>query len=367
MVDGVSVERINELLAYDPDTGSLTWRVRPSRATPAGSKAGSIASNGRRYIGIDGFRVLAHRAAWALHHGEWPAGNIAPVNGDYLDFKLDNLKPETAAETARKGGLRKTNTTGHKGVSWDASRSQWLVHITRDYKQKYLGRFDSLDEAIAVYGQAAAESGLNDDRDAEAKDAKLKAESRDRALARARWLRLRRSHLTTGWESLAQFMADVGEQPTSDHKLVPADPTVMIGPGNFEWRIPERPEFDGQTKEGRAAYNRFYRDNNIMALRERDLMKTFGVTLADYQKMFVEQEGACAICKNPEVSERNGKAKWMAVDHDHALGDGRHSVRGLLCSACNQAIGHMKDDPARLRAAADYIERHARSDKGEAE
>lgn len=57
------------------------------------------------------------------------------------------------------------------------------------------------------------------------------------------------------------------------------------------------------------------------------------------------QGGACAVCKEPLGSR-------FHVDHDHTTGE----VRGLTHSACNAALGVFGDDPARLRAAADYIE-----------
>lgn len=55
---------------------------------------------------------------------------------------------------------------------------------------------------------------------------------------------------------------------------------------------------------------------------------------------------ACAIC---------GRADPSHWDHDHQTGVWRE----LLCRGCNIGLGHFGDDPARLRAAADYLERHA--------
>lgn len=115
-------------------------------------------------------------------------------------------------------------------------------------------------------------------------------------------------------------------------------------------------EFDFATAEGRSAYLKAHREANPDHYRQKYLRRDFGIDLAEYQRMFVDQRGVCAICQQPETAMRGGKAKWMAVDHDHATG----AIRSLLCSACNQALGHMKDDPVRLRAAADYLEAHVR-------
>jgi hypothetical protein len=41
----------------------------------------------------------------------------------------------------------------------------------------------------------------------------------------------------------------------------------------------------------------------------------------------------------------------MAIDHSHLTG----RVRGLLCKDCNLILGWVQDDPARLRAMADYV------------
>lgn len=65
-------------------------------------------------------------------------------------------------------------------------------------------------------------------------------------------------------------------------------------------------------------------------------------------------EMACGICK---AGDRD-----LVIDHDHdccptARACGR-CVRGMLCRPCNVALGMFKEDPALLREAADYIEKH---------
>jgi len=73
--------------------------------------------------------------------------------------------------------------------------------------------------------------------------------------------------------------------------------------------------------------------------------------------MLEHQGGVCAICKEPPTTKR------LAVDHKHEKQDKkqpalvkRKNVRGLLCWICNRAIGIFKDNPNRLRAAAEYLE-----------
>jgi hypothetical protein len=70
----------------------------------------------------------------------------------------------------------------------------------------------------------------------------------------------------------------------------------------------------------------------------------YGITQEQMEAVLLEQGGLCALChKRPPVD----------VDHDHETGD----FRGLLCRACNLGIGMFGDDPAKLRAAIDYLER----------
>lgn len=85
--------------------------------------------------------------------------------------------------------------------------------------------------------------------------------------------------------------------------------------------------------------------------RRYRLNKRYGLTVEKYDEMLADQGGGCAICG--VTSSEN--ARPLDVDHDHGTG----KVRGLLCSACNYGIGRLGEDPARIRAAADYVEQHA--------
>lgn len=94
------------------------------------------------------------------------------------------------------------------------------------------------------------------------------------------------------------------------------------------------------------------------AARERQLRwhfrKKYGITMDDYERMLIQQNGICAICGQGETAlGRSGEVKPLAVDHDHKTG----AVRGLLCHRCNSVLGNAQDDPARLEAAAAYLRR----------
>lgn len=62
---------------------------------------------------------------------------------------------------------------------------------------------------------------------------------------------------------------------------------------------------------------------------------------------------SAATRPRPTVCEACGAAVELVFDHDHATG----LFRGWLCGPCNRMLGNARDDAARLRAGADYLER----------
>ena len=80
------------------------------------------------------------------------------------------------------------------------------------------------------------------------------------------------------------------------------------------------------------------------------LKREYGITLEDYNKILLEQNNVCAICKCS--IETNKKA--LCVDHDHET----NKVRGLLCHACNKALGLFRDNIEILILATSYLKRY---------
>ncbi len=73
--------------------------------------------------------------------------------------------------------------------------------------------------------------------------------------------------------------------------------------------------------------------------RAWNLLSKYGVTLEQYDRLFEEQKGVCAICGQSETKKSpNGWVYRLSVDHNHKT----KKIRGLLCKRCNVVIGAMK-------------------------
>lgn len=91
------------------------------------------------------------------------------------------------------------------------------------------------------------------------------------------------------------------------------------------------------------------------AILNSEKKKMYGITQDQYEAMYAQQKGLCAICHQPEKTPTNdGKAiRMLAVEHCHRTG----AVRGLACRSCNSGLAQFRDDPELLRSAIRYLER----------
>jgi hypothetical protein len=85
------------------------------------------------------------------------------------------------------------------------------------------------------------------------------------------------------------------------------------------------------------------------------LRLAYGVTVQQYEIMWIAQRGLCAICQCPETRvSKSGEVAPLSVDHCYTTG----IVRGLLCSACNIGIGNLRHNPDYLERAATYLRKN---------
>ena len=164
-----------------------------------------------------------------------------------------------------------------------------------------------------------------------------------------------RGQVVPEWSDFWRFVADVGEPPGADHRLYRISDTEPYGPHNTEWREVIA-SYSPKDREAKNAYMREYNRQRPSNAKASMLKRHYGVTLGVVRAKLKEQNGLCAICREPEVNRhhKTGEVMFLAVDHCHDT----TKPRGLLCTACNTSIGLMKHSTGRLRAAIAYLDSH---------
>jgi hypothetical protein len=122
----------------------------------------------------------------------------------------------------------------------------------------------------------------------------------------------------------------------------------LAGPDAFPGGTPPA----GMTAGTTAAWRTFY----------RHVWATYGIAPAEYRALYLAQLGRCYICRkargvHPDDPKARPGARRLGVDHNHALGNRREAVRGLLCTGgdrtCNRIIGWLTAEG--LDRAADLL------------
>jgi hypothetical protein len=146
----ISQSNLIETLDYSPTNGVFTWKVRRN-GIQRGSIAGWVSASGHLQITINGKHYYAHRLAWLYVHGYLPSGQIDHINRDKLDNRISNLRDSSHSENQWNVGLKNTNTSGFKGVSYAYRQKKWRAAITTNKKSKHIGYFDTKERASIAY------------------------------------------------------------------------------------------------------------------------------------------------------------------------------------------------------------------------
>jgi hypothetical protein len=125
-----------------------TWT--PMRAR---QKAGQVYF--RRVQVIDGRNVdlYLHRVIMGI-----PKGLVIDhINRNTLDCRKSNLRAVGQSENCQNQKLKKNNTTGFKGVTFDRKNEKFRAQIMKNRKQIVIGRFNTAEEAHEAYKKKALE------------------------------------------------------------------------------------------------------------------------------------------------------------------------------------------------------------------
>ena len=89
-------------------------------------------------------------------------------------------------------------------------------------------------------------------------------------------------------------------------------------------------------------------------MRKTKVQEKYGITMEQYEQMFVAQGGLCAICGKPERQKIGNVIRGLSIDHDHKT----NKIRELLCHRCNVSIGLMGESVDVLASSIRYLTKH---------
>jgi hypothetical protein len=296
--------RLRELIHYDPETGAFRRKVRKS------DLRGKVVSRERlreilEYDPVSGVFVWKVKTAKKIAVGS-EAGVIKPVgSGVYRYIAIDGER-----------------YLAHR-LAWLYVYGEWPNLLRFKDENSLNCAIDNLDDVGAVIGTAKTDKGY----------VYIRVDGEDYIAARLAWF----------WVH--------GEWPGSVVRFRDANPeNLRLSNIRDSHSEPAYSQTDqGRYNAQRSRYERT-RDRN----RDLHLQAKFGITLGKYLEMSSAQDHACGICGQPETITRNGKERWLAVDHCHTTG----AVRGLLCGNCNPMIGYAKDNIEVLEKAIAYLKSH---------
>lgn len=152
----LTAQRAAELINFDPETGAFRWKPRAGRGGSwcnVDREAGSVSKQtGYRTIRLGKKLYQAHRIAWLLVNGEWPALDIDHINGDRLDNRIANLRVvPNAINRQNMRRARSDSQTGMMGVTQDKRRGNYFARVRLNGKTHHLGSFPNAQDAHAAY------------------------------------------------------------------------------------------------------------------------------------------------------------------------------------------------------------------------
>lgn len=150
----ITQKRLKEIVRYNARTGIFTWKIAKGNRK-AGVAAGTAQPKGYVCLCIDGRIYKAHRLAWVYVTGMNPKKEIDHKNKIRNDNRFCNLREADGSSNCANSAMKNTNTSGYKGVSWEAHANKFSARITVNYCKMRQGLYACPIEAAKAYDRAA--------------------------------------------------------------------------------------------------------------------------------------------------------------------------------------------------------------------
>jgi hypothetical protein len=143
-------ETVKKLFHYDAESGMLLWRNGNGRNVKPWQEAKAPNGHGYYSVKINNKNYHVHRIIWLYVYGCFPKEDIDHKNRIRNDNRLCNLRAVSRTDNCQNISLPSHNKSGHLGVSWFATQKKWTVYIKVNKKNKWLGYYKNIEDAIAA-------------------------------------------------------------------------------------------------------------------------------------------------------------------------------------------------------------------------
>ena len=163
----ITINELRSRVIYNLENGQFTWlhcnSCRPCWNSQFAGKRALCAPHSNGYLlgSIANQKLFAHRAAWALHHGQWPDGEIDHINHDKTDNRIANLRVVQRTQNAMNLSKSRRNLSGVTGVFKHTQTGRWQAQIRIGRRSIHLGSFESFYDAVAARRKAEEQHGFH--------------------------------------------------------------------------------------------------------------------------------------------------------------------------------------------------------------
>ena len=143
-MNNLEINYIKSILDYSICTGKFIRKTTNKHLN-------KINKDGYIEIQVKKKRYLAHRLAWFYVFNIWPTHNIDHADRNKTNNAIHNLRYLSPSQQNQNTNMHPLNTSGFRGVHWEASANKWRARIRVNNVRYNLGNFDTAKEAYAAY------------------------------------------------------------------------------------------------------------------------------------------------------------------------------------------------------------------------